>query len=84
VEAFKIAITCIAAAILYGIIHDQITARICVEYFTMFPSTDLSHPIANLAWHRMGHHRDLVGRSVLLDSNDPCGSRWFAPRVARF
>jgi hypothetical protein len=36
VEAFKIAITCIAAAILYGIIHDQFTARICVEYFTIF------------------------------------------------
>jgi hypothetical protein len=36
VEAFKIALTCIAAAILYGIIHDQFTARICVEYFTIF------------------------------------------------
>lgn len=35
-EAFKIFVTCIAAAILYGIIHDQFTARICVEYFTIF------------------------------------------------
>ena len=26
---------CILAAITYGIIHDQITARICVEYFTI-------------------------------------------------
>jgi len=26
---------CIAFSILYGIIHDQITARICVEYFTI-------------------------------------------------
>ena len=26
---------CIAAAVVYGIIHDQITARICVEYFTI-------------------------------------------------
>jgi hypothetical protein len=25
----------IAAAIFYGIVHDQITARICVEYFTI-------------------------------------------------
>ena len=25
----------IAAAIVYGIVHDQITARICVEYFTI-------------------------------------------------
>jgi phosphoglycerol transferase MdoB-like AlkP superfamily enzyme len=27
--------TCIASAVGYGIIHDQITARICVEYFTI-------------------------------------------------
>jgi hypothetical protein len=26
---------CILAAIVYGVIHDQITARICVEYFTI-------------------------------------------------
>ncbi len=26
----------IAAAICYGIVHDQVTARICVEYFTVF------------------------------------------------
>ncbi len=35
-EALKIALTCIGAAILYGIVHDQFTARICVEYFTIF------------------------------------------------
>lgn len=35
-ESLKIILTCIAAAILYGIIHDQITARVCVEYFTVF------------------------------------------------
>jgi len=35
-EALKIVILCIVAAILYGIIHDQITARICVQYFTVF------------------------------------------------
>lgn len=28
-------ILCILAAVLYGIVHDQITARICVEYFTI-------------------------------------------------
>jgi hypothetical protein len=26
---------CVGAAILYGIVHDQITARVCVEYFTI-------------------------------------------------
>src|SRR6516164_6267509 len=34
-EALKIAALCIIAAIIYGIVHDQITARICVEYFTI-------------------------------------------------
>ena len=31
----KITLLCIAAAVAYGIIHDQITARLCVEYFTV-------------------------------------------------
>jgi len=35
-ESFKISVTCVIAAVLYGIVHDQITARICVEYFTIF------------------------------------------------
>jgi hypothetical protein len=35
-ESVKIIATCILAAILYGIVHDQFTARICVEYFTIF------------------------------------------------
>src|SRR5690349_1028424 len=30
-----IVILCIVMAVLYGIVHDQITARICVEYFTI-------------------------------------------------
>jgi hypothetical protein len=35
-ESLKIFLICIAAAILYGVAHDQFTARICVEYFTVF------------------------------------------------
>ena len=34
-QALKIALFCIFAAICYGIVHDEITARICVEYFTV-------------------------------------------------
>jgi|SRR5579859_6971364 len=34
-EALKIIALCILAAITYGIVHDQITARICIEYFTI-------------------------------------------------
>ena len=35
-EFAKIVFLSIAAAICYGILHDQVTARICVEYFTVF------------------------------------------------
>ena len=34
-ESLKIIVVSIAAAILYGIVHDEVTARICVEYFTI-------------------------------------------------
>jgi hypothetical protein len=34
-QALGIVLTCILAAVLYGIVHDQITARVCVEYFTV-------------------------------------------------
>lgn len=30
-----IVLMCVAASVMYGVIHDQITARICVEYFTI-------------------------------------------------
>lgn len=35
-ESLKIILMCIAAAILYGVCHDMITTRICIEYFTIF------------------------------------------------
>jgi len=35
VESLKIILLSIAAVILYGIVHDQVTARMCVEYFTI-------------------------------------------------
>jgi hypothetical protein len=34
-KALIIILMCIFAAIAYGIIHDQVTARVCVEYFTI-------------------------------------------------
>lgn len=34
-EILKIVLLCILAAVVYGILHDQITARVCVEYFTI-------------------------------------------------
>jgi hypothetical protein len=35
VESLKIIVLCIVAAMVYGILHDQVTARVCVEYFTI-------------------------------------------------
>lgn len=41
-QSLRIILTCIiiltriVAAVLYGIVHDQFTAHICVEYFSMF------------------------------------------------
>jgi hypothetical protein len=52
-ESLKIILVCIAAAMLYGIIHDQFTARVCVEYFTVFhPSvfTTESPTLLGIGW----------------------------------
>ncbi len=35
VKFLEIVLLCIVACAVYGIVHDQITARICVEYFTI-------------------------------------------------
>ncbi len=34
-QARRIILLCVAAAVLYGNCHDQVTARVCVEYFTV-------------------------------------------------
>lgn len=34
-EVIKIVLLCILSAVLYGIVHDQFTVRICLEYFTI-------------------------------------------------
>lgn len=35
-EALRIVVLSIAAAVAYGLVHDQITAHLCVEYFSVF------------------------------------------------
>lgn len=34
-QSLGIVLMCVAAAVCYGIAHDQVTARVCVEYFTV-------------------------------------------------
>lgn len=48
-----IVLLCAAAAIAYGVVHDQITVRVCVEYFTIghppvFPTDDPT--LLGLGW----------------------------------
>jgi hypothetical protein len=38
VQKTKVILLCVGAATAYGVVHDQITARLCIEYFT------LAHP----------------------------------------
>jgi hypothetical protein len=52
-QAFLIVVFSMLACIVYGIIHDQITARICVEYFTIghAPVFDTEDPsLLGLGW----------------------------------
>jgi hypothetical protein len=41
-ETLKIIAMCLLAGALYGVLHDQVTARVCLEYFTVF-HPDLFH-----------------------------------------
>src|ERR1700693_5033534 len=52
-QSLKIILACVLAAILYGIAHDQITARLCIEYFTVFHEKIVetqSPTLLGLAW----------------------------------
>ena len=35
-ESLKIVALCIVASAVYGIVHDQVTARVCLEYFSVY------------------------------------------------
>ncbi|MGC3991735.1 MAG: hypothetical protein QM796_18990 [Chthoniobacteraceae bacterium] len=53
VNRFRIILLCAGAAIIYGVLHDQVTARLCLEYFTvahppLFPVT--SPTLVALCW----------------------------------
>ena len=51
--ALRIIGLCVLAAVLYGVAHDQVTARVCVEYFTIGHPRILateSPTVLGLAW----------------------------------
>ena len=52
-KSLQIILMCITTCVVYGVIHDQITVRICIEYFTIghppvFPTTDPT--LLGLGW----------------------------------
>lgn len=54
-QSLSIVVLCILAAVIYGVLHDQITARICIEYFTIghppiFHKPVTSPTIVGIAW----------------------------------
>lgn len=52
-KSLGIVLMCVAAAVCYGIVHDQVTARVCVEYFTVGhpPLFDTDDPtLLGLGW----------------------------------
>jgi hypothetical protein len=54
-QGFTIVVLCVLAAISYGIVHDQVTARICLEYFTIghppiFVEPVTSPTVIGIAW----------------------------------
>jgi len=56
-ERAKIVGFCTAAACFYGVVHDQITARICLEYFTFLhpPILESNSPtLIGLIWGILG------------------------------
>ncbi len=51
--SLKIVLLCVALACVYGVVHDQVTARLCLEYFTLaHPPLGLgeSPTVLGLAW----------------------------------
>ncbi|MEZ6242614.1 MAG: hypothetical protein R3B57_06170 [Phycisphaerales bacterium] len=53
VEFVLILLLCVAASIVYGVLHDQVTARVCIEYFTVThpPLVASDSPtVVGLAW----------------------------------
>ncbi len=76
-EFLKIWLLCIVAAVIYGILHDQITARVCVEYFSVahpmiLPLT--SPTLLGLEWGILATWWVGCGLGILLAASARLGS----------
>ena len=59
-KSLGIVLMCIFAAVCYGIAHDHVTARVCVEYFTVGhpPVTGPESRVTMLGWQFTSAARD--------------------------
>lgn len=76
-EFLKIWLLCVVAAVTYGILHDQVTARVCVEYFSVahpmiLPLT--SPTLLGLEWGILATWWVGCGLGVLLAASARLGS----------
>ena len=80
-EALKIVALCLLSGAVYGVLHDQVTARVCLEYFTVF-HPDLFHTqsptLLAFGWGRLATWWVSLTLGVLLAIAARTGSR---PRV---
>lgn len=90
-EALKIVGLCVLAAISFGVVHDQITARVCLEYFTVGHADVAGHEptIVALYWGVVATWWVGLPLGIVLaiaaragESRRPVTARELAPRVA--
>jgi hypothetical protein len=91
--ALKIVLLCVGGAIAYGLVHDQITARVCQEYFTLGHNTPAFVPrnptalglfwgVAATWWVGLAIGVPLAA-AMRLGKLPPLEAKWLAPRLVR-
>jgi hypothetical protein len=82
-HAIAIIVLCVIASVGYGILHDQVTARVCVEYFTIGhpPIFGTDDPTLAIGWGLLATWWVGAGLGVLLALAARVGSR--PPRSVR-
>jgi hypothetical protein len=89
----KIVLLCVLGAVLYGLVHDQITARVCQEYFTLGHTTPAFVPrnptalglfwgVAATWWMGLLIGLPLAG-AMRLGKLPPLSEKWLLPRLVR-
>ena len=64
-QALAIILLCTASAVAYGILHNNVTARVCVEYFTIGHPALFDTDAPALLAPRLGRDPHVVGRTDL-------------------